>query len=283
MNLVSVIIITKNHSKYLLRCIRSLLNQSYKNFEIIIIDHNSSDDTSKIVQSCKSEKIKYFLYADKQNIAAVRNFGIEKSLGEYVFFTDADCMVAKNWIEEGMNVLVKKEVAGVEGKTVAEHQNFGASQHFVENYTGGQYQTCNIAYKKQRLIECGMFNEKYSVAYEDIDLAIRIKKNSIIAFNSDMLVFHQLVNWTIKGLILNSLRGQDKVKLVKEHKYNQILKYRILEINSLILLFFPFLLIFYYRIKNLNDLFILPFLYLRAFIHRLIVWKTAIINKILIF
>ena len=283
MNLVSVIIITRNHSEYLSRCLESVLNQSYKNFEIIIIDHNSLDNTAEVIQSYKSTKLKYFLYKEKENIAAVRNFGIKKSQGDYVFFTDSDCMVTKNWIEEGMITLSKNEIAGVEGKTVAEHQNFGASQHFVENYTGGQYQTCNIAYKKKILIDCGMFNEKYSIAYEDIDLAIRIKKSSIIVFNSDMLVFHQLVKWTIKGLILNSLRGKDKVMLIKEHEYNQILKYKILEVNSLILVLFPFLLIFYYRIKNLNDLCILPFLYIRAFIHRFVVWKAAIINKILIF
>ena len=71
--------------------------------------------------------------------------------------------------------------------------------------------------------------------------------------------------------------------LIKDHEYNQILKYKIFEINSLIIVFFPFLLIFYYRIKNLSDLRILPLLYLRAFIHRFVVWKAAIINKILIF
>ncbi len=283
MNLVSVIIITKNHSTYLPRCLDTILNQSYKNFEIIIIDHNSSDNTAEIIQSYKSEKLKYFFYTKKKNIAAVRNFGIEKSKGDYIFFTDSDCMVTKNWIEEGMNILVKNEVGGVEGKTVAEHQNFGASQHFVENYSGGQYQTCNIAYKKKILIDCGMFNEKYSIAYEDVDLAIRIKKNSSIVFNSDMIVFHQLVKWTIKGIILNSLRGREKVMLVKEHEYFKLLKFKILEGNSLIIIFFPFLLFFYYRIRNLNDLFILPFLYLRAVIHRIIIWKTSIINKILIF
>lgn len=283
MNLVSVVIITKNHSKYLSKCLESILNQNYTNFEIIIIDHDSTDNTAEIIKSFETEKLKYFIYAEKNNIAAVRNFGIKKSKGEYIFFTDSDCIVAKNWIEEGMDILINNEVAGVEGKTIAEHQNFGASEHFVENYLGGQYQTCNIAYKKEFLIECGMFNEKYSIAYEDIDLALRIKKKSAIFFNKEMLVFHQLVKWTIKGLISNSLRGAQKVNLVKDHQYDQILKYRILEINSLIVVFFPFLLFFYYRIKNFNDLIILPFLYLRAVAQRILIWKTAIKNKILIF
>ncbi len=283
MKLVSVIIIIKNHSKFLSRCLDSLLNQVYKNYEIIIIDHNSTDNTAGLVKSYNSAKIKYFFYNEGQSIAAVRNFGIKNSVGDYVFFTDADCMVAKNWLEEGVNSLAKNEIAGVEGKTIAEHQNFGASEHFVENYTGGQYQTCNIAYRRTDLIDCDMFNEKYSTAYEDVDLALRIKKKSKIIFNSNMIVFHQLVRWSIKGLLLNAFRGKDKVMLVKDHEYRKILKYNILEINSLIIIIFPFLLIFYYRIKNLNDLLILPFLYLRALIHRIIIWKAAINYKILIF
>ena len=82
MNLVSVIIITRNHSEYLSKCLESVLSQSYKNFEIIIIDHNSLDNTAEIIQSYKSKKLKYFLYKEKENIAAVRNFGIKKSQGD---------------------------------------------------------------------------------------------------------------------------------------------------------------------------------------------------------
>ena len=283
MNLASIIVVTKNHSAYLTKCLNSILNQSYKNFEVIIIDHNSSDNTAEIIKKFKSDKIKYFLNTESKGIASVRNYGVKKSNGNYIFFTDSDCMPAKNWVEEGMQILLNNDVAGVEGKTIAENQNFGVSQHFVENYEGGQYQTCNIAYKRENLIECGMFNEKYRIAYEDLDIAIRIKKKSSIYFNSDMLVFHQLVQWSVKGLMLNAFRAEDKVMLVKEHNYKEILNYRILEINSLILLFFPFLLIFYYRIKNLNDLCILPFMYLRVLIHRLIVWKTALTKRILIF
>ena len=283
MNLASIIIVTKNHSAYLTKCLNSVLKQTYKNFEVIIIDHNSSDNTAEIIKTFKSDKIKYFLNTENKGIASVRNYGIEKSNGDYVFFTDSDCMPAKNWVEEGMQILTNNDVAGVEGKTIAENQNFGASQHFVENYYGGQYQTCNIAYKKKNLIECGMFNEKYRIAYEDLDIAIRIKKKSSIYFNSDMLVLHQLVQWSIKGLMLNAFRAKYKVMIVKEHNYKEILNYRILEINSFILLIFPFLLFFYYRIKNFNDLYILPFMYLRVVIHRLIVWKTALTKRILIF
>ena len=283
MELVSVIIVTKNHSKYLKKCLKSILVQTYENIEIVIIDHNSSDNTYEIVNSFKSNKIKYFLYKKNKGIADVRNYGIKNTKSDYIFFTDADCIVTKNWIEEGMKLLSKDNIVGIEGKTIAENQNFGASQHFVENFLGGQYQTCNVAYKKSVLIDVGMFNEKYKIAYEDVDLALRIKKKYLVQFNTNMIVFHQLVKWSFSGLILNALRGKDKVMLVKDHNYKEILKFRILEINSLLVILFPFLLFFYYRIKNLNDFMIIPLFYLRALIHRIVIWKAALNQKILLF
>ena len=283
MELVSVIIITKNQSRFLKKCLNSILGQSYKNIEVIIVDDNSSDNTREIVESSKSNKIKYFLNEKNIGLAGLRNIGVLKSKGDFIFFTDSDCLATKNWIEEGMKLFLKYNYAGLEGKTIAEHQNFGVSDHFVENFTGGTYQTCNIAYKKEVLIECDLFNEKYYLAYEDIDLAIRIKKKNTIFFSSDMIVLHQIVPWTIKSLILNARRAKYKVILVKEHNYREILKFNVLEINSLIQLMFPFLLFLYFRVKSLRDLYILPFFFIRAFLHRLIVWKTAIKEKILIF
>ena len=283
MELVSVIIITKNQSRFLKKCINSILRQSYKNIEVVIVDDNSSDDTKEIVESNRSNKIKYFLHKKNIGIAGLRNFGVLKSKGNYIFFTDSDCLATKNWIEEGMRLFLKYGYAGLEGKTIAEHQNFGVSDHFVENYTGGTYQTCNMAYKKEILIDCNLFNEKYYLAYEDIDLALRIKKKNTIFFSSDMIVLHQIVPWSIKSLILNARRAKYKVMLVKEHNYREILTFNILEINSLIQLIFPFLLFLFFRIKSLRDLYILPFFFIRALIHRLTVWRTAIAEKILIF
>ena len=86
MNLVSVIVVTKNHSRYLAKCLNSILGQTYQKFEIIIVDHNSTDNTADIINSYRSEKIKYFHYSENKGIANLRNFGIKQSKGDYVFF-----------------------------------------------------------------------------------------------------------------------------------------------------------------------------------------------------
>ena len=274
--LVSVIIITYNHGKHLSNCLKSILKQSYNNLEIIVVDDASKDNTKKFVESFTSKKIKYFQLKEHQGVAFSRNFGIKKALGEFVFFTDADCEPLKNWVQEGIACFLENNCDAVEGKTIAENQNFSLSYHFVENLHGGQYQTCNMAYKKKELINIGMFNEKYSLAYEDIDLALRIKKQSKIVFCKDMLVFHKLIPWSTKHLILNAKRAKYKVLLVKEHNYRKILTFGILEINDLIKMLCPFLIPFYYKIRTFNDLLILPIFYIRTIVHRFIIWKTAI-------
>ena len=224
MHLASIIIITKNQSKYLHHCIQSLLNQSYENIEIVIINDNSTDNTESYVKSIKNNKIKYFSIKEQIGLAKLRNYGIKNSNGKYIFFTDSDCIATKNWIQEGINIFKEKKFLAIEGKTIAENQNYGLSDHVVENFQGGTYQTCNIAYEKNALLELNMFDKRYSLAYEDIDLALRFKEKYEIFFSKDMLILHQIVPWTISGLIKNALRGKYKVMLIKDHQDHNILK-----------------------------------------------------------
>ena len=279
---VSIIVITRNHGQYLDGCLKCLLDQAYNNCEILVIDDASTDNTAEVVNKFPSGSIRYFRNDKRLNVALSRNFGIEQSAGEFVFFTDADCLPNRHWVAEGMRCFEDSNVIGVEGITLAEQQDIGAKYHIVENITGGQYQTCNIAYRKNVLQKIGGFSQKFEYAYEDIDLAIRAKKEGSVPFCKDMLVFHRLVKWTWKGLYENALRGRYKVLLVKEHNYRKILTANILEINLLIQVAFPFLLPLYFRLKTPGDILILPLFWVRSVLHRLFVWKTAIEKRIFI-
>jgi len=276
MELVSIAVISRNHSIYLEKCLDNLLRQTYEHIEVILIDDNSTDGTYDLVDSIDSSRLKYHKNESSIGLARLRNVAISVARGNFIFFTDADCIPAVNWVEEGMKILIDEQYAGVEGYTTVENQNFGLSTHFVENTSGGQYQTCNVAYKKEYLIDVGLFDPRYSIAYEDVDLALRIKNISKIAFCKDMLVFHQLIPWSIKSLLLNSRRAKYKVILIKQHDLLKTLPFRIVEPNSLIQALFPILIPLYFRIKSPRDVCLIPFMLLRAILHRLIIWKTAI-------
>ena len=107
-NLISVIVPVYNIEKYLPRCIDSILDQTYKNWEAIFINDGSTDNSLKILEEYKKkdERIKII---DKKNAGsgAARNDGIEKSRGEYIAFLDSDDWYEKNFLEKLYNNLIE--------------------------------------------------------------------------------------------------------------------------------------------------------------------------------
>lgn len=107
--LVSVVIPTYNTPSDLFEdCIESVLKQSYNNIEIIIVDDGSKDTCAQKIDITaeKDLRIKVF-HKENSGVSAARNFGIEKSSGEYVIFVDADDCVNKFWLEEAINLADK--------------------------------------------------------------------------------------------------------------------------------------------------------------------------------
>ena len=87
-SLVSIIIPTHNCGKYIKESIESVLNQTYRNFELIIVDDGSTDNTSDVLRSYEN-KIKY-IYQKNQGTCKARNVGLNTAKGEYIAFLDAD-------------------------------------------------------------------------------------------------------------------------------------------------------------------------------------------------
>jgi glycosyltransferase involved in cell wall biosynthesis len=87
---VSVIVNCHNGEKYISKCIESILNQTYKNFEIIFWDNKSSDNSSEIVNRYKDYRIKCFYSNNHTNLYAARKEAIKVSSGDYIAFLDVD-------------------------------------------------------------------------------------------------------------------------------------------------------------------------------------------------
>jgi glycosyltransferase involved in cell wall biosynthesis len=86
---ISVIIPTYNAAKYLNTCVKSVLNQTFKDFELLIIDDGSTDHTKEIVTAFDDRRLKYF-YQKNQGKSQARNYGIFRSCGKFISFLDAD-------------------------------------------------------------------------------------------------------------------------------------------------------------------------------------------------
>ena len=108
---ISVIIPVYNVSDYLKRCISSIINQTYKDLEIIIIDDGSTDESSKICDEFANSDSRVVVFHLKNNgAAAARNYGIKKATGEYLFFVDGDDFIENDTIESLLNVGDGKDI-----------------------------------------------------------------------------------------------------------------------------------------------------------------------------
>ena len=88
--LVSIIVNCYNSELYINDALDSALSQTYENFEIIVWDNLSTDNTKEIVNSFKSDKIKYFLSTEHTSLGMARNNAIRHSSGSYIAFLDSD-------------------------------------------------------------------------------------------------------------------------------------------------------------------------------------------------
>lgn len=95
---ISIIVPIYNAEEYLKRCIDSLVNQTKKEIEIVLINDGSTDNSEKIIKSYKDDRIKYFKNKN-QGIGKTRNFGIEKATGKYLLFVDSDDYINKKTCE----------------------------------------------------------------------------------------------------------------------------------------------------------------------------------------
>lgn len=100
MRKVSIIVTVYNTEKYIEQCINSLLNQTYKNIEIILIDGGSTDNTPEICRNYESkyENIK-LVHKENEGVSAARNRGVAEATGDYIFFVDGDDWIENNTIE----------------------------------------------------------------------------------------------------------------------------------------------------------------------------------------
>ena len=109
--LISIIVPIYNTDCYLRQCLDSIINQSYKNFEVLLINDGSVDDS---VMICKefAEKDSRICYFEKENggVSSARNLGLKNVKGNYITFVDSDDWVEENYLEVLYNALKENEV-----------------------------------------------------------------------------------------------------------------------------------------------------------------------------
>lgn len=281
--MVTVAITFRNEAKYIGECIKAILGQTHNDFELILLNDASTDNSEDMAKAFKDPRIRYLKNNINLGIAKSRNICLDSAKGDYIFFTDADCVVAKDWLAEGLRYL-KKGCLGVEGKTLAISDEHTILHKVVANLHGNQWMTCNMAYSTDAIKKLNGFDEKFYNMMEDRDLALRVLKNGSIFFNKNMLVHHHLKKLTFK-MQADTFKGMGKARVYLYKKYRDKNRYPFFIIyptHLLTVIFPPLLLYKIYRdkLRNAQDVKILFYAYIGYIIERYWMWKTALKEKI---
>jgi glycosyltransferase involved in cell wall biosynthesis len=284
-HLVSVLICVRNSEKYIGDCIASILQQTFTDFELVIVDDFSSDNTGEMIKSFKDKRIIYLKNEQWLGITRSRNACIRHANGEYLFFTDGDCIVSKDWIEQGLKNLKDCDCVGVEGKTYYVSKNYQPtfSDHSCESHAG-DYMTGNVAYKKTAVIKIRGFDERYT-CHEDRDFGLRILQFGKIHFNANMLVYVQQQTLTPREYVKRSNAIKNRVYLFKRFHDTRCIAWRFVDPISLGMIIFPALVftsLLSYRFRTIDDFKLVPFKYVNLVCSRLQLWSESAKERVLL-
>ncbi len=143
------------------------------------------------------------------------------------------------------------------------------------NEDGGQWQTCNIAYRRDAIVAAGGFDGRYVDAYEDRDLALRVQRRGTIAFCPDMVVFHEVIRWTWRRVVSDAMRARDRVRLIAEHGDRAARWGRVVEPRGLMILLCPPILLLYFPVRAPRDVVAIAMVWVRSVVQRVAIWQAA--------
>jgi len=243
----SVVIPAYNREKELPKCIESVLSQTYKNFEIIVVDNGSTDNSKNIVQSYinQDSRVKYFWQENSGSPAGSRNTGIKNALGEWVAFLDSDdywyetkleevCHIIDNLSDEYIAIshYEDKEINDIKVVTLEHGKNLSDLPYNELLFKGNSLSTSAMIVRKDKLLVVGLFDiRKDYFAVEDYDMWMRLAKVGKFAYiykplgvfsisGSNMSGNVELINNNLKTLVLNHIDNSDidnKEKFKKIH------------------------------------------------------------------
>jgi len=190
--LFSVIVPTYNRESFIVKTIQSVLSQTYLNFELIIVDDGSTDNTEQLVKKIQDKRIKYYKKKNGERGAA-RNYGTNKAKGGYITFLDSDDLLYSKYLEEA-NSFIKRnksiavfhqlyEVRNNTGKLI-QAADYSNSNIFKSLITKGNFMSCQGLFLKNDTAKSNLFNEDRKLAgSEDYELLLRISATTNIIVN----------------------------------------------------------------------------------------------------
>jgi glycosyltransferase involved in cell wall biosynthesis len=194
-SMVSIIVPAYNYGRYLPECLDSVLNQTYTNWECIVIDNGSTDDTSSIAQSfvSKDKRFSYY-FTEQKGVSFARNKAVSLSKGMYIFPLDADDKIAPTYIEKALKIIESEEHIKV---VYCDAELFGARKgkwklptYAFKNLLIENSIFCTALYRKVDFYLARGYNEEMKEGFEDWDFWISMLQHGGEVYKIDEPLFY---------------------------------------------------------------------------------------------
>jgi len=225
---ITVLMSAYNAEKYLREAIESILNQTFKDFEFIIINDCSTDKTKKIIEEYanKDARIKLINNATNLGLTKSLNIGLEEARGEYVARLDADDVSLSERLEKQLEFMNKNRDITLTGAWAEIIDEEGKAKGFIKGETdetalyfkmifSNQLVHSSILFNKDSIVAAGGYNEKYVYA-QDYELYSRLLTNNRIANQSEVLIKLRTHN--------GSITRNEKIKAFYQQAVLEIIK-----------------------------------------------------------
>jgi len=190
---VSVVVLTKNSEATVRKGLESILRQTRKPDEVIVVDGNSTDGTLEIVRQYPIKLVQ----EQGLGFGHARNLGVENAQGDLIFFIDSDCYAEPQWIEKILPHFEDSEIAGVTGVTRLWNTNDAVARFlaFVRGRTETSTRTfvklaptMNLALRREVILEVGGFDETL-IRGEDAELTYKVTQRYKILYEPEAVVW----------------------------------------------------------------------------------------------
>lgn len=206
----SIVIPLYNKEKYVYASLQSVLNQSFENYEIIIVEDSSTDNSFEIVSTIKSEKVRIIKHDFNKGLSASRNTGIKNATGKYIAFLDADDFWKDTYLGEVFSLIKSYPEAKLFATNYEEvHQNNVVllpnnnaknleerviiRDFFTISLAQPLYCPSSLCVEKSIFNAIGFYNE--TIRYgEDVDFNIRVNSSFQLVYSKKPLVSYTMVS-----------------------------------------------------------------------------------------
>ncbi len=201
--MVSVVIPDYNHARYIADAIRSVLGQDYQNYEIIVVDDGSTDNSREVVAQF-GERVRY-IYQENRGLSAARNTGIKAARGDYIGVLDADDMYQPSFMSRLVGLLEDDPEAEAAycGYRFVDDAKFPlyqiearnvASERLFRVLAEGNFLVPESMLVRRRCYQAvGEFDESLR-AVEDLDMWLRITRRYKVIGTTDILTHHRVLS-----------------------------------------------------------------------------------------